>query len=150
MGLMWAKQLYKELFTAEVLWERRCAFGLISLTVNTGHHLQVTHPAIKRNEDKHAEYQIKVAEEYLPEQLVFVNESACNHNTTKRKYAWAPINGRARQHDYFVQGKQYVYHQIVGLWRLNFVQLFYPSHSVFTTVTPDKAKGWFHHCGYLA
>ena len=22
--------------------------------------------------------------------------------------------------------------------------------AVFTTVTPDKAEGWFHHCGYLA
>ena len=93
----------------------------MSLTANSGHHLQVSHPAIKRNEDRHAEYQIRVAEEYLPEQLVFVDESACNCNTTKREYAWVPINGWARRHDYFVQGQQYVYHQMVGLRELNFV-----------------------------
>ena len=119
----------KELFTIEVLQERRCAFGSISLTTNLRCHLQVSCPAIKRNKGKHTEYQIKVAKEYLPEQLVFVNESACNRNTTKREYAWAPINGRARRHDYFVRGKRYVYHQIVGLQQLNFVQLFYPSRS---------------------
>ena len=85
----------KELFTIEVLQERRCAFGSILLTANLRCHLQVSCPAIKRNKDKHAEYQIKVAKEYLPEQLVFVDKSACNHNTTKHKYAWAPINGWA-------------------------------------------------------
>ena len=142
---MWAKQLYKELFTAEVLQERRCAFGSISLTANLRCHLQVTRPAIERNEDKHAEYQIKVAEEYLPEQLVFVDESACNRNTTKREYAWAPINGRARRHDYFVWGKRYVYHQIVGLRQLNFFQLFYPSRSFTRWYLTSWCTGSFIH-----
>ena len=68
----------------------------MSLTTNSGHHLQVSCPAIERNEDRHAEYQIRVAEEYLPEQLVFVDESACNRNMTKHEYAWASINGQAR------------------------------------------------------
>jgi hypothetical protein len=70
---------------------------------------QVTRPALERNEDKRAEYQIKVATAYLPEQLVFLDESACNRNATKRDYAWAPINGRARRHDYFVRGKRCVF-----------------------------------------
>jgi len=66
-------------------------------------------PALERNEDKRADYQIKVATEYLPEQLVFLDESACNRNATRRDYAWAPINGRARRHDYFVRGKRYLF-----------------------------------------
>ena len=146
---MWAKQLYKELLTAEVLQEGRCTFGLISLTANLRRHLQVTSPAIKRYEDKCAEYQIKVADEYLPEQLVFVNESACNRNTTKHEYAWAPINGWARRHDYFVQGKRYMYHQIVGLWQLNFVQLFYPSCSFTRRYLTSWCTGSFIHCHHF-
>jgi hypothetical protein len=115
------KEQYKELFTAEVSQERRCTFSSMSLAANSRCHLQVSCPAMERNEDRCTEYQIKVAEEYFPEQLVFVDESACNRNTTKHKYAWAPINGQARRHDYFVQGKQYIYHQMVGLRVLNFV-----------------------------
>jgi hypothetical protein len=68
--------------------------------------LQATRHALERNEDTRAEFQIRVAENYEPEQLVFVDESACNRTTTKRRYAWSPIGTRARRHDYFVQGKR--------------------------------------------
>ena len=67
---------------------------------------KVARPALERNEDKRAAYQILIAENYLPEQLVFVDESACNRNTTKRRFAWSPIGTRARRHDYFVRGKR--------------------------------------------
>ncbi|KAJ2911978.1 hypothetical protein MD484_g8431, partial [Candolleomyces efflorescens] len=66
------------------------------------------HPekAIERNEELRLRYQALIAE-YLPEQLVFVDESACNRNTTKRNYAWAPSGTRARRRDYFVRGQRY-------------------------------------------
>jgi hypothetical protein len=34
-----------------------------------------------------------IAENYEPEQLVFLDEAACNRNTTKREYGWAPMQG---------------------------------------------------------
>ena len=76
-------------------------------SIDNGHYIpQISRPAIERNEDRRDEYQILVAENYLPEQLVFVDEAGCNCNTTKREYGWAPIGSRARQHDYFVRGKR--------------------------------------------
>ena len=47
---------------------------------------------IECNEDCHDEYQILVAENYLPEQLIFIDEASCNRNTTKREYEWASIS----------------------------------------------------------
>ncbi|KAJ2932941.1 hypothetical protein H1R20_g4170, partial [Candolleomyces eurysporus] len=68
---------------------------------------QVSRAALERNEELREEYQILIAENYRPEQLVFVDESACNRNTTKRKFAWSPIGTRARRHDYFIRGQRY-------------------------------------------
>ena len=71
--------------------------------------LQVTQPALEQNEDVRAQFQIRIAENYLPGQLVFVDESACNRTTTKRQCAWSPIGTRARRRDYFVRGKRRVH-----------------------------------------
>jgi hypothetical protein len=68
--------------------------------------LQISRPAIERNEDRRDEYQVFVAENYLPEQLVFVDEAGCNRNTTKRQYGWSPTGTNARRHEYFVWGKR--------------------------------------------
>jgi hypothetical protein len=67
--------------------------------------IQVTRPALERNEDTRAEFQIIIAENYVPEQLVFIDETACNRTTTKQCYAWSLIGTCAQCHDYFVQGK---------------------------------------------
>ncbi|KAJ2913748.1 hypothetical protein MD484_g6667, partial [Candolleomyces efflorescens] len=67
---------------------------------------QVSRAALERNEELREEYQILIAENYRPDQLVFVGESACNRNTTKRKFAWS-IGTRARRHDYFIRGQRY-------------------------------------------
>jgi hypothetical protein len=61
---------------------------------------------LERNEACRDEYQVIVAENYLPKQLVFVDEAGCNRNTTKREYGWAPIGSHARRHDYFIRGKR--------------------------------------------
>ena len=98
------REQFIEHFAGEALQGKR--FVLVDfLNWHITHCVQISHPALERNEDHQAEYQIKVAQGYLPEQLVFVDESACNWNTTKREYGWAPINGRACRWDYFVQGK---------------------------------------------
>ena len=87
-----------------------CACKLIvGLKTSYSHpsiHFQVTRQALERNEDIRAEFQIHIAENYEPEQLVFVDETACNRTTTKRRYAWSPIGTRARRHDYFIRGKR--------------------------------------------
>lgn len=70
--------------------------------------IQVTRAAIERNEDKRNQYQIFIAENFRPDQLVFVDESACNRITTKRPKAWSPTGVRARRRDYFIRGQRYV------------------------------------------
>ena len=49
-------------------------------------------------------------------QLVFVDESACNQNTTKRVMAWAPIGSRAHRRDFFIRGARYVSMVWLLLW----------------------------------
>ncbi|KAJ2932106.1 hypothetical protein H1R20_g5000, partial [Candolleomyces eurysporus] len=68
---------------------------------------KLNRPAIERNEELRAQYQAFVGENYSPEQLVFVDESACNRNTTKRSHGWAPVGTRSRRRDYFVRGQRY-------------------------------------------
>jgi hypothetical protein len=63
--------------------------------------------AVERNDEVREQYQILIAENYHAGQLVFVDGSACNRNTTKRSMAWAPIGTRARRHDYFIRGQRY-------------------------------------------
>jgi hypothetical protein len=58
------------------------------------------------NEAHRDEYQVIVAENYLPEQLVFVDKAGCNCNTTKQEYGWALIGSHAHWHDYFIWGKR--------------------------------------------
>ncbi|KAH7909187.1 hypothetical protein BJ138DRAFT_988170, partial [Hygrophoropsis aurantiaca] len=55
------------------------------------------HVPIERNEEHRIAFQAHVGENLRADQLVFVDESACNRNTVKRSMAWAPIGSRARR-----------------------------------------------------
>ena len=44
---------------------------------------------------------------YHPEQLVFVDETGCDRNTSARVYGWAPSGDRAHRHDFFVSGSAF-------------------------------------------
>ena len=63
--------------------------------------------ASKRVEESRTKYQIEVAQNYHPEQLVFVDKSAVNHLTTRRPRGWAPIGCHSRRRDFFVRGTRY-------------------------------------------
>jgi len=67
---------------------------------------QVPCPAIERNEEDRAHYQLIIGSHYEPEQLVFVDESAFDRRVSRRSFAWAPIGCCARR-DFFIRGKQY-------------------------------------------
>lgn len=41
---------------------------------------------------------------------MFVDESACNRFTARRRKAWAPTGTRARRRDHFIRGQRYVAH----------------------------------------
>jgi hypothetical protein len=62
--------------------------------------------ALERNEDIRCEYLLTVGLGFSAEQLVFVDESACNRITTRRRCAWSPVGSCARRHNYFVRGKR--------------------------------------------
>jgi hypothetical protein len=67
---------------------------------------KVSVSALEQNEDARSQYILTVGLNFSAEQLVFVDESACNRITTRRRCAWAPLGNRARRHDYFVRGKR--------------------------------------------
>jgi len=66
---------------------------------------KVSVSAFKQNEDIHCQYLLCVGFGFSVEQLVFVNESACNRITTRQWCAWAPVGNCTRRHNYFVHGK---------------------------------------------
>lgn len=49
-----------------------------------------------------------LATHFRADQLVFVDESACNRHTPERRTAWAPCSEHARRHCFFVRGEWYV------------------------------------------
>ena len=67
---------------------------------------KITRPARERDEEQRAQFQADIGENYPPETLVFLDESACNRMTGRRSMGWAPIGKRARRHDYFVRGQR--------------------------------------------
>ena len=58
---------------------------------------QVTRPAIERDENDRAQYQLIIGTYYEPSQLVFVDESSFDRRVSRRPYAWAPTGSRARR-----------------------------------------------------
>jgi hypothetical protein len=50
----------------------------------------------------------KVGWKYTPEQMVFVDESACNRKVTYRDRAWALRGRRAVRNAFFVRGQRCV------------------------------------------
>jgi hypothetical protein len=65
-------------------------------------------PAAERDEALRRAFKTFVANNYRPDQLVFVDEAGTNRWTTTREYGWAPIGSRARRHDVFVRGTRCV------------------------------------------
>ena len=53
-------------------------------------------------------YMVDISQNYHPDQLVFVDESAMNRLTTRRNQGWSPVGCRSRKRDFFVRGTQYV------------------------------------------
>lgn len=68
---------------------------------------QLTHLAMERSALKHCEYIQAVTTYFTPEQLVFVNESACDRRTTYCGWAWAIKGTQAVRKCFFVRGKRY-------------------------------------------
>ena len=65
--------------------------------------LHVLHESAMRSNEPYFKL---IGENYPPETLVFLDESACNRMTGQRNMGWAPIGKRARWHDYFVRGQR--------------------------------------------
>jgi len=68
---------------------------------------KVVRPAIERNETKRTRFLQKI-NTYTPEQLVFVDETSCDHRTANRGYGWAKEGERASRRSFCVRGKRYV------------------------------------------
>ena len=65
---------------------------------------QVSRAALEQNEEQRNIFQAYIGENFHADQLVFVNESACNQNTVRQSMAWSPIGSCARHCDFFVHG----------------------------------------------
>lgn len=68
---------------------------------------QLTRLAMERSALKRCEYIQAVTTYFTPEQLVFVDESACDRRTMYRGRAWAIKGARAVHKCFFVRGKRY-------------------------------------------
>lgn len=68
--------------------------------------LQITKHALERCAEARAAYIIHIGNHYTPEQLVFVDESACDRRTTNRGYAYAIRGHRAIRKTFFFRGKR--------------------------------------------
>ncbi|KAF7343439.1 hypothetical protein MVEN_01776600 [Mycena venus] len=68
---------------------------------------KMTKVAIERSAAKRAKYRYHIGLYYLPHQLVFVDESACDRRTSYRGRAWAFRGYRAVRKTFFIRGKRY-------------------------------------------
>lgn len=63
---------------------------------------------MERNAHKRAKFIFKIGTRYTPDQIVAVDESACNRRTSYRGYGWAIKGRRAVRKAFFVRGQWYV------------------------------------------
>jgi hypothetical protein len=54
--------------------------------------------------ENHTEYQIEVAEDYHPRQLVFINECTVNCSITRWSRRWALIRFHSCRREFFIHG----------------------------------------------
>ena len=62
-----------------------------------------------------ATFRMHMGTTYQANQLVFVDETGINHNTSSHRYGWAPCGERAHHHDFFVHGTKFVIDSLVIL-----------------------------------
>lgn len=74
----------------------RCGYSRKKLSV----------PATERDEALRTEFRNVCAANFMPEQLVFVDETHTNRITSHRRYGWARTGDRSRRRDFFVRGKR--------------------------------------------
>lgn len=68
---------------------------------------QTSKKALERDIRRRSAWIVRVGSLYKREQLVFVDESACDRRTTYRRRAWAYSGARAQRYAHFVRGKRY-------------------------------------------
>ncbi|KAF7371970.1 hypothetical protein MVEN_00055000 [Mycena venus] len=69
--------------------------------------MKMTKVAIERSAAKRAKYRYHIELYYLPHQLVFVDQSACDRRTSYRGRAWAFRGYRAARKAFFIRGKRH-------------------------------------------
>ena len=78
----------------------------------TSYRWQISKEALERNETKRLRYRLRMASQYSADQLVFVDESACDRRTFLRRKAWALKGHQAIRKQVFLRGKRYVQYLI--------------------------------------
>ncbi|KAJ7653431.1 hypothetical protein B0H17DRAFT_856633, partial [Mycena rosella] len=64
----------------------------------------VSRVAAQRDKEARTNFEIYMMTTYCVEQLIFVDDAACNRNTSKRGWAWAPVGQNAWRHDIYICG----------------------------------------------
>ena len=93
---------------------------------------------------KHARYIYNIGRQFHSRQLVFVDESAADHQTTYRGYAWAICGQRAVRKAFFVRGRRYVLRPLKYISTSNHVTCRYsilPALSLDGILTVDIVAG---------
>ena len=69
--------------------------------------IQIQKAAVERNELLRSAFIAEIGTGYMPEQFIFVDESAKDEHTPSRRYGYSYVNARARLRVAFVRGKRY-------------------------------------------
>ena len=101
-----------------------------------GYSMKDSVSALEQNKDARCQYILTVGLNFSAEQLMFVDESACNRITTCRRCAWAPVGNRARRLDRFVRGKRQVPLLVPTLCVMP--HSFIPGYSILPAMLLDK------------
>ena len=62
--------------------------------------------AREQNQELRDEWMMRLTE-WRPEQLIYVDESACNERTSDRKYGWSPVGTRATLVCYYKRSERF-------------------------------------------
>ncbi|TFY51280.1 hypothetical protein EVG20_g11074 [Dentipellis fragilis] len=93
--------------------ERRCHIEVSMASIwralrRSGYTMKrVTKVAVERSIEKRAEYIARIGLNYEAEQLVFVDEAACDKRTPTRINGWSMVGTRARKRCFFIRGRRY-------------------------------------------
>ena len=85
------KSIHSDSAFVKILWDYAKSFFLLLYFI-----IQITKAAAERNELLRSAFIVEIGTGYMPEQSIFIDESAKDERTLSRRYGYSYVNTRAR------------------------------------------------------